>query len=224
MYKALIFKEWLKTRRIFGMAMVISVLVAIYAVMQMRTFAETRGMAALWLTMLQKDVSFAGVITYIPLFIGLALGTAQMVPEMSHKRLKLTLHLPLPTARVIMVMLGVGVIQLTAVYLVQAAVIAAYDAVILPPELVGRVLLTMLPWYLSGIMAYLSVSAICLEGTWAMRVTLALLGVAIILLMYLRPEAMAAYNAMYFTIAIFISVMTVLAFGSVSRFKEGLQD
>lgn len=224
MYKALLFKEWLKTRRIFGVAMIISILAALYAIMQMRALIDTRGMTALWLAMLQKDVSFVSILTYIPLISGIAIGVAQMAPEMAHKRLKLTIHLPLPTVRLITTMLSVGVMQLIAVFIVQAAIIAVYDAHILPSELVGRVLLTMLPWYLAGIIAYLFVSAICLEGTWAMRVTIAVLAVAVLMAMYLRPDAMEAYNAMFFTILIFISIITVLTFGSVIRFKEGLQD
>lgn len=224
MYKALLSKEWLKTRRVFWTAMIISVLVACYAVMEMRTMIETRGMVALWLTMLQKDVSYVNVMKYIPLLVGLAVGAAQMIPEMSQKRLKLTLHLPVPTVRLIAVMLGMGVVQLMTIYLVQTTIIAVYDACILPAELVWRVIQTMLPWYLGGITAYFFVSAICLEGTWKMRVTLALLGVAILLVMYLRPDTMAAYDSMLFTIVIFIFMITVLTFGSVARFKEGLQD
>lgn len=224
MYRAFLFKEWLKTRRVFWIAMIISVLTACYAVMEMKSLIEARGMVTLWLTMLQKDVSFVSVVTYIPLIIGLALGVAQMVPEMSHKRLKLTLHLPVPTARLVALMLGVGVLQLMAIYLVQGAIIALYDSWILPAELVWRVMLTMLPWYLSGIIAYLFVSAICLEGTWAMRVTLALLGATLLLAMYLRSDSMAAYNSMFLPIIIFIFIITVLTFGSVARFKEGLQD
>lgn len=224
MYKALLFKEWLKTCRVFWTAMVISVLMSCYAVMEMRPLVESRGIVALWLTMLQKDVSYVSVVKYIPLMVGLAVGVAQMAPELSQKRLKLTLHLPVPTVRLIAVMLGVGIIQLMAIYLVQTAIIAVYDAGILPAELVWRVLRTMLPWYLGGIIAYLFVSAICLEGTWIMRVILALLGVAILLVMYLRPDSMAAYDSMFFTIVIFIFIITMLTFGSVARFKEGLQD
>lgn len=224
MYKALLFKEWLKTRRVFWTAMVISVLVSCYAVMEMRSLVESRGIVALWLTMLQKDVSYVSVVRYIPLIVGLAIGAAQMTPELSQKRLKLTLHLPVPTARLISVMLVVGVIQLLTIYLVQTTIIVVYDVSILPAEFVWRVLRTMLPWYMGGVIAYLFVSAICLEGTWIMRVILTLLGVAILMVMYLRPDSMAAYDSMFFTIVIFIFIITMLTFGSVTRFKEGLQD
>jgi len=224
MYKALLSKEWLKTRRVFWTSLIVSALVAVYAVLKMKSFAHDHGMETLWLTMLQKDVSFVSILTYIPLLVGLALGAAQMMPEMSQKRLKLTLRLPYPTLRLIAVMLGAGLLQLLGIYSVIAAIIAIYDSSILPDELVGRVMLTMLPWFMSGIIAYLFVSAICLEGTWAMRVILGLIGVAVLMTMFLRPEAMAAYNSMILTLVILVLIAASLSFGSVSRFKEGLQD
>lgn len=224
MYKALLSKEWLKTRRVFLIALAVGVLVDCYVILEMKSLAQARGMGSLWLAMIQKDVSFVSIITYIPLIIGIAVGVAQMAPEMSQKRLKLTLHLPVPTFRLIAVMIGTGVLELFVIFIAQMAIIAIYDATILPPELVGRVMLTMLPWCLGGIIAYIFVAAICLEGKWTMRGVLAALGTVTVALMYQRQDAMAAYTGMLGIIVILIFAVAALAFGSVARFKEGLQD
>ncbi|MDE6368107.1 MAG: hypothetical protein K2K94_02595, partial [Muribaculaceae bacterium] len=84
--------------------------------------------------------------------------------------------------------------------------------------------LTMLPWYLAGFIAYLFVTAVCLEGTWYMRILLSLVGVAVLLVMFLQPTTMGAYNYMIVTIIIFIAIITIFSFGSIARFKEGHQD
>ena len=224
MYKALLFKEWLKTKRVFFISLFLAIIVAIYAIMQMKSLIETKGMESLWLTMILKDATFVDILTYIPLLIGIATGFAQMSPEMSHKRLKLTLHLPYPTMKLTGIMLGVGLLQLTIIFILQAAIVAIYDTTILPSELTGRVLLTIIPWYIGGYISYLFVSAICLEGKWLIRLLLGVLGVGVLLPIYIFGDAIKIYTILLPVIIIFTIVLTILSFGSVARFKEGLQD
>ena len=147
-----------------------------------------------------------------------------MGPEVTQKRLKLTLHLPFPQFRLVAMMLATGLLELLIIYLLQMGVILVYDATIFHADLVGRVFLTMLPWYLAGFIGYLFVTSVCLEGTWYMRVLLSLVGVAVLLVMFLQPNAMATYNYMLIAIIIFIGIITIFSFGSIARFKEGHQD
>ena len=224
MYSSIIFKEWLKTRRVFFIALAVSLLVAVYVILRTNSLINEHGIVSLWLSMLLKDVSYVDTLTYIPLAVGLALGIAQMVPEVAQKRLKLTLHLPFPQLRLVAMMLATGLLELLVIYLLQAGVILIYDATIFHSELVGRVFLTMLPWYLAGFIGYLFVTSVCLEGTWYMRILLGLVGVAVLLVMFLQPATMAAYNYMIVTIVVFIALITIFSFGSIARFKEGHQD
>ena len=224
MYSSIIFKEWLKTRRVFYVSLAVALLVAIYVILRTNSLINEHGIVSLWLSMLLKDISNVDTLTYIPLAIGLAVGIAQMVPEVSQKRLKLTLHLPFPQFRLVAMMLVTGLLELLFIYIVQSGVILIYDATIFHGELVSRVFLTMLPWYLAGFIAYLFVTAVCLEGTWYMRILLSLVGVAVLLVMFLQPTTMGAYNYMIVTIIIFIAIITIFSFGSIARFKEGHQD
>lgn len=223
MEKVIIFKEWIKTRMVFAISLVLAVSVALYAVLMMNRLIELKGAEHLWLIMQLKDNTFVDIIKYVPLVIGLAVGVAQMAPEMSQKRLKLTLHLPYPQSRLIALMLLSGLCELFVIYFLQAAIIATYDFCILPVELVERVMLTTLPWYFAGFTAYLFVTAICLEGTWRRRIVLSLLAIAV-LMMYFLQAALEAYNGMMFIIIIATLLLTVLSFGSIIRFKEGRQD
>ncbi len=118
---------------------------------------------------------------------------------------------------------AVRVVELTLIFIIQLAMITVCDFVILPSELVARVVLTMLPWFLAGYVAYLFVAAICLEGTRTMKTVLSLVGIAVLFLFYLQP-AMEAYNAMILPLIVFIAVLPLLSVGSVIRFKEGLYD
>ena len=105
MEKALLYKEWLKTRRVFFGALVLAIALACYAVLMMNRLIELKGVDHLWLIMLMKDNTFIDIIKYSPAVIGIAVGAAQMVPEMTQKRLKLTLHLPYPQQRLVLLML-----------------------------------------------------------------------------------------------------------------------
>lgn len=224
MYSSIIFKEWLKTRRVFFIALAVALLVAVYVILSTNSLIKEHGIVSLWLMMLLKDVSLVDNVTYIPLAIGFSIGIAQMVPEVTQKRLKLTLHLPFPQLRLVAMMLATGLLELLIIYLLQISVILIYDTTILHAELVGRVFLTMLPWYLAGFIGYLFVTSVCLEGTWYMRVLLSLVGVAVLFVMFLQPNTMAAYNYMIITIIVFIGIITIFSFGSIARFKEGHQD
>lgn len=223
MEKELLYKEWLKTRRIFFVSLIVAIAVTGYAVLMMNRLIELKGVEHLWLIMLLKDNSFVDIIKYVPALVGFAIGAAQMMPEMTQKRLKLTLHLPYPQGKLISLMLITGIVELIVIYLIQIAILAIYDLSIIPHEMVSRVILTTLPWFFAGFTAYLFTASICLEGTWKMRVILGLLCIASLMIYFLQP-ALEAYNGMILILIIFTFLLSILSFGSVIRFKEGRQD
>lgn len=223
MTKAIFYKEWLKTRRVFWVALVVAVCFAVYAVMSMNRVATLKGCDHIWLIMLLKDNTFIDVLQMVPLVIGIAVGVAQMAPEMAQKRLKLTLHLPYPQMRLVALMLLTGIAELIVIFAVQMLIIAIYDMQILASQLVSRVLLTSVPWYICGINAYMITTAICLEGTWRQRVLLGLLGVGMISFYFMQP-APEAYNSSLWLLVVVTLATSLLSFRSVNRFKEGRQD
>ena len=116
MKKAIFYKEWIKTRRYFPIALIVSVIFIIYALLGIQRVINFRGVAHLWEILLSRDVVFIETLTYIPLLTGLLLAIVQFVPEMQQKRLKLTLHLPYPQNRMLMLMLIAGLSELIVIY------------------------------------------------------------------------------------------------------------
>lgn len=223
MEKAIVYKEWIKTRRVFFIMLLLSVAMAGYAILAMNRIATLKGVDHLWIVMLAKDNMFIDIIKYVPLVVGIAVAVAQMAPEMSHKRLKLTLHLAYPQMKLIGLMLATGLVEVLIIFAVQLLMLVVYDSTILVPELVGRMALTSLPWYFAGFTAYLFVASVCLEGTWYMRVILSLLAIAVFM-MYFLQDSPEAYNGMILVMIVFVGILTLFSFGSVIRFKEGRQD
>ena len=145
--------------------------------------------------LLEKEVVLIDTLQYLPMLLGILLALTQFVPEMSQTRLKLTLHLPFPERRMILLMEGIGAGALTLLLLLQGAILWGYLATVLPPELTARILLTSLPWALAGLTLYLLTAWICLEPTWRRRIVNILIAAAIGRLFFLSdlPEA---YNGM----------------------------
>lgn len=221
MIKAIINKEWYKTRKMFAISLIISLLAAIYAVLRIQRLIAMKGMDHLWMIALLKDNSFADIIRLVPLLAGIAISVAQMVPEMSQKRLKLTLHLPVDQTRLLMLMLGTGIAEILVITGVAVAVIGFYDSMVMPARLTVRIMLSVLPWVVAGFASYLLTCAICLEGSWRHRIILALAGAAFLLTMFLEP-ALEAYNSFLPMLIIVTVLLALLSAGSVIRFKEGL--
>lgn len=223
MTKAIFLKEWLKTRRVFWVSLLVAVLFAAYAIMCIRRVSTSHGVEHVWLIMLMKDQTFIDSIKYVPALIGIALGVAQMAPEMQQKRLKLTLHLPYPQNRLIAAMIGTGLAQLFAIFLLQALIIGIYYRGVVTSEMTWHVMLTTIPWYLAGFDAYLFTAATCLEGRWGRRIVLGLLGLGVLAIYFMQP-APQAYNGMLVGALIFTVLLILLSSLSVNRFKEGLID
>lgn len=223
MNKAIFLKEWLKTRRVFWVSLLLALLFALYAIMGIRRVVATHGVEHVWLIMLMKDQTFIDALKYLPAVIGVAIGAAQMSPETSLKRLKLTLHLPYSQNRMVCQMIGFGLMECLTVYLIQAAAVAGYYLTVVTPGMTAHVMLTALPWYIAGLDAYLFTAAICLEGKWSRRIILGLTGLGVITVFFMQP-APQAYNGILAGALVFTVILITLSIYSVNRFKEGLID
>ena len=223
MYKALMTKEWMKTRRALIVCLCVALFFTIYALLGINRVTATHGVEHIWLIMLMKDQTFIDAIKYVPLLCGLIIGLAHMMPEMQLYRLKLTLHLPVPVSRLLLTMLGCGLLELTLIFLIMAVAIACCYAPIITGEMTTFVLLSTIPWFLAGYTAYLFAAAICLEGRWKRRILLALIAAALICV-YFFQSAPGAYNGFAPWAAIFTLLLVSLSFASVYRFKQGMID
>lgn len=223
MNKMILYKEWLKTRWfLLGILVVLSA-VTFYCFLNLSKVVQIRGGALLWELLVSKETVLTEILKYLPPVAGALFALAQFLPEVLHKRLKLTLHLPYPQGRMLLTMVGYGLVVLAVLFALQALSSAIVLRSWIPGELVTRILRTMAVWYLAGWAAYLFASALCLEPTWRLRVVILLVAAGFLRLLYLSgvPEA---YNGFYPGLLLFVLCSGSLLFLGVARFKEGLQD
>lgn len=194
-----------------------------YALFQIYRITQFKGVGHVWEILLQKDTVFIDLLQYLPLFTGILAGIVQFVPEMQMKRLKLTLHLPYSHLRMILMLLCIGFVMLMSLFILHYLLLGGYLYTILAPELASRILLTALPWYMSGLVAYLLTAWICLEPTWKGRAINTAITAATLRLFFLSdiPEA---YNPMLPVLLILTICIVGFPWLSVKRFTAGKQD
>lgn len=223
MTKAILYKEWLKTRWYYLLANAITIGFILYSILRIERVSTLKGVQHIWDMMLQRDVIFVDILQYIPLIVGVMLAVVQFAPEMHNKSLKLTLHLPSSALRMVLTMIMSGAGMLIICFAVNLIILWLYLQSILAPELQAHIMLTLLVWYVAGITAYLLTSWICLEPTWKMRVINLIISSLIIKIFYISPTP-ESYNSFVPWLALYTVTIIALPWRSVVRFKIGKQD
>ena len=108
MIKAIFYKEWIKMRCFYPLSALFLFGATAYALLRVQRVITFKGAAHVWEVMLEKEVVFIDILQYLPALLGVLLAVVQFVPEMAQKRLKLTLHLPFPQWKMILLMSGIG--------------------------------------------------------------------------------------------------------------------
>ena len=157
---AIFYKEWIKTRWYFLLAVITTLGFTGYCMLRINRVVEMKGAAHVWEVMMQRDAIFIEMLQYIPLIAGVLMAVVQFVPEMQRKCLKLTLHLPYPELKMTGNMLFSGLVLLLVCFASNFLLMEIYLSGVLAHELKNHILLTALTWYLAGISGYLLLSLI----------------------------------------------------------------
>ena len=223
MLKAIFYKEWIKLRWYFLLAVLATTGVAGYCLLRMDRAIALKGAGHIWEVMVLKNAVFIDYMQFVPLLAGILAALVQFMPEMQRKCLKLTLHLPCSQQQMLFAMLGAGVLMLLACFAVNLLAMGAYLSTVLPVELSENIFSAAAPWYLAGVAGYLLAAWVCLEPTWKLRVCNLLVAALVIRAYFLAPVP-RAYNAFLPWLALYTLALSLLAWISVERFKAGKQD
>lgn len=217
------YKEWIKTRYYYIAAFVVMLAFCIYCILNIGRVIELKGAAHIWEVMLQRDAIFIQQLRFIPLIVGILAGIFQFIPEVSQKRIKLTMHLPCRYIQSIGSMLLFGFSGLLLIYGSNFLVLGISLSNHFAAEMVSRILLTALPWYVAGILGYLLTVWISVEPTWKRRIVNILIAAALLRLFFIS-EVPEAYNRFLPILITYTLFAATLPFYSVARFKTGKQD
>ncbi len=197
--KHLIYKEWLKTRWFASIALLLNLGVLIYIFIALRSNFLSAGGTIYLSTLMTYKTQFFSLYRYIPLGIALLIGLSQFVPEITDKRIKLALHLPIHNLQIIYIMVVYGFVLLFLTMIPGILIFTGLISVYLPAEITIPVLQTMSPWLLGGFCAYFLIATIALEPAWKFRFLYILISYKVLTLFF-----------MYLSIGNAVSLLPVL--------------
>ncbi len=222
MIRSLFYKEWIKTWKILLLALVAFAAFLLYTFINVQEMFRVSGAVAVWTDTLLKDINVLSKLQWLPLVVSILFGLSQFVPEMTNKRLKLTLHLPMPEDKITFAMLAYGVLCLLALYGIVYATILIGLQMYYPAELVLAMFNASLPWFMAGLIGYLLVAWICLEPVWRQRVFNSLIAVYTLTFFMLTAKSGAFAPFIPYLMAATL-VVFFFSFYSMCRFKDGAQ-
>ena len=220
MLQSIFYKEWLKLRLFWALALALHVGLVAYLLLSLRSTLLASGFVETWATMIGRDVLMVNQLRYLPLLTGVCIALCQWLPEMQIKRIRLTLHLPIDYTLSIGAMLLTGLVGLCLLFALDALLLAGVEQVWLPRELVWRTFLTCLPLYIGGLLGYNVASWCIVEPQWTMRCVNGVIGVPLVALCFLTAQP-ACYTTMLPWLALLLVAVVWLPFYSVYRFKQG---
>lgn len=222
MNKALLFKEWIKTRWILLLIFAVFALGMAYIALRISSASRNVGIPHLWEVFIQKNVVLLDLLKMFPLLAGIILGIAQFIPEMVKKRFKLTLHLPLGENRIIFLMLAYGFTALLLAFAVCYGCFLWGLSLNFPREVIGAWFSTTLPHMLAGLAAYLLTAWIILEPTWLQRICNAIIAL-LLLSLFITEGVPGAFTPMLPYLCGAIIILFLFPKISIRRFKQGMQ-
>ena len=90
MIRSIFYKEWLKLRLFWCLAVVVHVGLITYLLLALRGTLLASGVVETWALMIGRDVLMVNTLTYLPLVTGVCIALCQWLPEMQIKRIRLT--------------------------------------------------------------------------------------------------------------------------------------
>ena len=223
MRKSILSKEWIKLRRIYPLICLAILLVTLYILLRIGRMVLFCGAEMVWRSILEQNIILVEKLRFLPLCVGVLLGLMQFIPEMTQNRIKLTLHLPYSRHGMILWMTGIGTTLFVIPFLVQLIVMWGVLRYIFAPELVTHILLTILPWYLVGIISYLQTVWIIIEPTWRGRLYNIMITGTVIYLSFMSSYP-RSYDTMLPWMILLVLCSLFYPLYSTERFRSGYQD
>ena len=220
MFKSLLYKEWIKIRLVFWLALGISLLALINIFLKVRHDILFVDAANYWYSFLFRNQIYFSILKFLPFVIGLAVAIAQYIPETVNKRIKLTFHLPVSENGVLIRMPAFGALILLALFLVILGLFTAGSAIFFPSNIIRASLITMLPWFLGGMATYFLVALILLEPMWIFRGLYTAVATGFVAIFF-TGASIGAFGPVLLPLTLITLLLSCVVLFSGYRFRKG---
>lgn len=223
MFKAIFYKEWIKSRHLVMLLVAIAVALVLYSVLSTAHAFRNQGDVSVWFLVVQKDMPLvSSIIGWFFIATAISISVLQYTSEMVNKRFKLTLHLPKSENKIMSALLAYGIITLLSIYTFTTVSLIGALSYFYPCEMIVGYLLHLAPYILVSFAGYFLVVWIVVEPIWKIRVANTIVSIAVLSAFTLDAKTGAyIYSMPYLLFIVMISFLC--AFYSASRFKDGAQ-
>ena len=221
LFKALSYKEWIKTRRMLGILCLLGLAVLAYSYIEVTHLIRIKGAVNVWYAYLYMGYQLNDSLFNFPILAGVTTGLVQYLPEMTNKRLKLTLHLPASESSIVASMLLYGYGALGVIFVAFALLLSLTLSLIFSWDIIGLVLTQLAPALAAGLCAYGFTAWICMEPQWLQRICNLLISAGLLSVLFLSRD-FVVYHYFGLGILLLLAGSFTFPFLSATRFKQGV--
>lgn len=220
MWRSIVYKEWIKIRWFLVVFAILGIMGIGYLFLKVQHGFSFQGGSSYWYNILFMRFQFFDYFKYIPLSGGLLVGLAQYIPETINKRIKLSFHLPLNENKVILMMQGFGSGCLMLAYLLLLGLFLFLSSFYFPSQMVYDLMVSVIPWFLAGFVAYFFVALIVLEPIWMYRILYSAVA-GFFVNIYLKTPLIAAYGPAIPGLLLLTILISIAILFPAYRFRKG---
>lgn len=220
MLSSIFYKEWIKIGKISLLLTAVGLLIIAGIHLTVRHDLLMKDAEIYWSEILYQKYVYFSIFKFLPLITGLLIGLAQFIPETVDKRIKLSLHLPVNEEEIVLKMAGIGTALVLLIFTLLFAVMYGWSLVYFPVEIVNKMAVSIIPWFLSGLAAYFLASFVILEPIWKYRILYILTGGAFITLFY-KSNVSGSYQPAILPLLVCVLMLSISSLFSIYRFRKG---
>ncbi len=172
MYKSLFEKEISKTKWVLLAYLLVSYIALLSITSDLHYAFKTHGAIKYWLNVITYHSFYFEIFKFIPIIGGFALAILQFVPESLNKKYRLSFHLPINEKKLLLFYLLFGVVSILLINIVVMIGFIFISSRYFPHEIVTVSALSMMPWFIAGIIIYLGTATVTSEPNWFQKIVL----------------------------------------------------
>ena len=220
MYRAILYKEWIKIRWAFAGFAAIVFAISVYIFFDVRHSIEFSGAIRNWVYIVNMKYIYYSALKYIPFFGGITIGVVQFIPEVLKRRMRLSFHLPVNGDLSLLFMVFIGLTANLIIDVLLYICLLTIGFTFYPLEIVISSLITFLPWLLAGLAGYLACVMIVTEQSWLYRALYIIIGYGFISLLHLeKGYSEYSFSIWKYVVIVLLFCITILFPGY--RFRRG---
>lgn len=211
----------MKTKRCIAIVLLVSVLISVYSYINLRYEIRINDAVNIWYAVIFQGKSLTPLMMYLLPLFAIMVSIVQFIPEMTDKRLKLTLHLPAKEIDIMLSMLLYGYNTLLILYATTYFLIFFLMLSLFSLDIVIGSMAQISVWMIAGFISYGLTAWIVLEPKWKYRIFNICIALTMISVLYINTLPLG-----YSDFKSGLMITTVVSFFfpvySCIRFKEGI--